>query len=747
MISKEIERRKEKSVVRVLFVRKKDIKTEGASCIVMKPPHQHPRINLDELKAQIVKKLGPDMSKQYFHYLHRFLSLKLSKPDFNKLCLRILGWQNIPLHNQLIRSILRNSCTAKTPPPFLNHHHKDDISNKVNRKEILADGHQKNGSHIISTTHLSHSPGLPNGKMAGPNVVSKNGDMNPMQHHQELVQLAETGHVGPAPLYSENDENAPSRSPIRAPLGLLFCPASVGGSHRWSVGTLCDGALLDSHALRERMDHIAVEMGLAEGVSLDCADVLNHGLDCYMRGLIKFCVDLVGSRSGGEFGRIDVRSKHQERKKHDKIDVRILLQDFRVAMEMNPQRLASVILVRFRSQTAQHGFCLGYLQENLTDDVLVLLAFITLVDGWKNSLLMETGEKKAKFVGKKFVLRLFYDSIITMIFTQIIVAVDCITLYYISYHMLGRCPEYSDKEQEKLFKHEDKFMDDPITFLKKLVRESWRNPLYLIISRVPQIIFTVHRQNPFLLHTLHNPRQQIRDNFRHLQLSILPKIRLHARVHPPQYPQPESPKVRTLRNRLQKMQIHVRQNLHRQPQRTLHTPRLPLRILSPRILHHLLVKIVHHREYYVVERVYAVCGREQKLLCQDKALLERDYCMSLEKADRVVNPRAFLDRGIARGSAREASGVRVPGLVPVDELAGRVGQQVHNPKVSVDSAVSEGDERERAVDYFARVMWVPLDMRLISASTPLSYVSGWRPVAERRWSVDIQPSGVCSLPG
>ncbi|CAA0827306.1 Unknown protein [Striga hermonthica] len=162
-----------------------------------------------------------------------------------------------------------------------------------------------------------------------------------------------------------------TQSPILAPLGVPFCPASVGGSHRTlpatgggdlSVGTVCDGALLDSHTLRERMDHIAVGMGLAEGVSLDCADVLNHGLDCYMRGLIKFCVDLVGSRSEVEFSRIDVRSKHQDREKllngvgpgyqyelqnsrgrsgtpHDKIDGRISLQDFRVAMEMNPRRL------------------------------------------------------------------------------------------------------------------------------------------------------------------------------------------------------------------------------------------------------------------------------------------------------------------------------------------------------------------------------------------------------------------------
>ncbi|EPS65215.1 hypothetical protein M569_09563, partial [Genlisea aurea] len=74
----------------------------------MQPPNRNSRIDLQELKSQIVKKLGPDGSKQYFFYLHKFLSLKLNKVDFNRLCMRILGRENIPLHNQIICSVLRN---------------------------------------------------------------------------------------------------------------------------------------------------------------------------------------------------------------------------------------------------------------------------------------------------------------------------------------------------------------------------------------------------------------------------------------------------------------------------------------------------------------------------------------------------------------------------------------------------------------------------------------------------------------
>ncbi|TKY74637.1 SAGA-type complex [Spatholobus suberectus] len=81
-------------------------------------PQQSSRIDLGELRAQIIKKLGADKSKRYFYYLNRFLSRKLSKTEFDKLCFRVLGRENLPLHNHFIKSILKNACQAKTPPPI-----------------------------------------------------------------------------------------------------------------------------------------------------------------------------------------------------------------------------------------------------------------------------------------------------------------------------------------------------------------------------------------------------------------------------------------------------------------------------------------------------------------------------------------------------------------------------------------------------------------------------------------------------
>ena len=80
-------------------------------------PQQYSRIDLAELKGQLVKRIGAERSKRYFYYLNKLLSQKLSKREFDKFCCRELGSENVSLHNQFIRSILKNACQAKTPPP------------------------------------------------------------------------------------------------------------------------------------------------------------------------------------------------------------------------------------------------------------------------------------------------------------------------------------------------------------------------------------------------------------------------------------------------------------------------------------------------------------------------------------------------------------------------------------------------------------------------------------------------------
>ncbi|OEL24369.1 hypothetical protein BAE44_0014610 [Dichanthelium oligosanthes] len=80
-------------------------------------PQQNGRIDLRELKAQLEKRVGLDRSRRYFGYLNGYLSERLSRQDYEKLCLQILGRENLQLHNRLIRSILYNAYQAKCPPP------------------------------------------------------------------------------------------------------------------------------------------------------------------------------------------------------------------------------------------------------------------------------------------------------------------------------------------------------------------------------------------------------------------------------------------------------------------------------------------------------------------------------------------------------------------------------------------------------------------------------------------------------
>ncbi|GAB4854547.1 hypothetical protein Ancab_023128 [Ancistrocladus abbreviatus] len=75
------------------------------------------RIDIGELKAQMLKKIGPERFKRYFDCLSRFVNQKLSKIEFDRFCNRILGRENLPLHNQIIKSILKNACSARFPPP------------------------------------------------------------------------------------------------------------------------------------------------------------------------------------------------------------------------------------------------------------------------------------------------------------------------------------------------------------------------------------------------------------------------------------------------------------------------------------------------------------------------------------------------------------------------------------------------------------------------------------------------------
>lgn len=108
------------------------------------------------------------------------------------------------------------------------------------------------------------------------------------------------------------------------------------------------------------MEQISAEQGL-DGVAMDCANLLNNGLDSYLKGLIKSCLQFVGARSGHEPTTINTKKQQTYMKlvnglrpgHHLQMNggrlseaVRehapgnlVSLQDFRFAMELNPRQL------------------------------------------------------------------------------------------------------------------------------------------------------------------------------------------------------------------------------------------------------------------------------------------------------------------------------------------------------------------------------------------------------------------------
>ncbi|XP_076952621.1 uncharacterized protein LOC143626393 [Bidens hawaiensis] len=74
------------------------------------------RVDTFELKLQMGRNLGAQKSEKYFNLLTRYLSLTLGKSEFDKLCVRLIGRDNIRLHNELIKAIIENAAVCDTPP-------------------------------------------------------------------------------------------------------------------------------------------------------------------------------------------------------------------------------------------------------------------------------------------------------------------------------------------------------------------------------------------------------------------------------------------------------------------------------------------------------------------------------------------------------------------------------------------------------------------------------------------------------
>lgn len=293
------------------------------------------RVDSVELKAVMCRKIGRRRADKYFDLLKKFFSLKVGKYEFDKSCVRILGKENLCLHNQLIRTILKNSCVSTVSP----------LRAKV---------------QSINSVPLSARNGRPTVNRDR-KILDRPSPLGPLgKSHQSATELLSLGSRPPVEVASVEDgeeveqaaesPSIQSKNPFIAPLGILVNKgarkALSGGSQKKFHALTCQqtGELPDARSLMNQLEQKLEMDGF--NISVDCANVINNGLDCYLKRLIEPCIRLADSRcieecpqhmidqrKTGLKGMLPAKERFLEKPSNSK---HVSLLDFRVVMESNP---------------------------------------------------------------------------------------------------------------------------------------------------------------------------------------------------------------------------------------------------------------------------------------------------------------------------------------------------------------------------------------------------------------------------
>ncbi|KAJ1270358.1 hypothetical protein BS78_06G048000 [Paspalum vaginatum] len=374
---------------------------------------QSTRIDVREIKSNIFRRIGPERAKKYFQHLERFLSSRLSKSEFEKLCLVALGRENLALHNYLIRSILHNASRACGPPLINN---PKLVRGATNSGHAVVPPVWDNGGalnqNVKENKPLSRRENILAQKSSlnhCETIIQENG-VDHLSDLRRTTQLKKSDHVEPLikrlcvqkePFnlhhsLHNNGSAMPSREnlgeeivhqsqgAVQAPLGIQL-PGNFGGAQKslplasFSSKNTSDtciefGELCDTLLVKKRMDKIAEAEGL-EGVSIGCANLLNNSKDIFMKQLIGSCVELVRARS--EHGKLKHEALKQQlcRKLIKGVSLQnhisgqgviippetnsISMKDLKSAMELNPRLLgvnASLLLEKINSYDSTNSY-------------------------------------------------------------------------------------------------------------------------------------------------------------------------------------------------------------------------------------------------------------------------------------------------------------------------------------------------------------------------------------------------------
>nr|XP_043628459.1 uncharacterized protein LOC122599914 [Erigeron canadensis]XP_043628460.1 uncharacterized protein LOC122599914 [Erigeron canadensis]XP_043628461.1 uncharacterized protein LOC122599914 [Erigeron canadensis] len=318
----------------------------------MGPGHQYTRIDTVELKALLYQKIGQQRAEKYFNLLNKLFSLQLSKSNFDKFCIRTIGRENLPLHNRLISSIVKNATLAKVPPPAVKKL-ANSLNVKVNRGSQKTSLQSLYGDAFPVSPRKSRSPRDRKSKDR-PSPLGPNASKVYQEVHQSPTELHSLGSRPPVEVLSVEDgeevvSGSPciqSRSPVTAPLGISLKSGQARKTYHSSVygsnGSLplpqtCENSceLPDSRYLRSHLKQKLDSEGLS--ISEDCANLLNVGLDAYLKRLMEPCIGLARSRitrtAPGFNGTL--HGLYRQRPRMSSVSVL----DFKVAMECDPSKL------------------------------------------------------------------------------------------------------------------------------------------------------------------------------------------------------------------------------------------------------------------------------------------------------------------------------------------------------------------------------------------------------------------------
>ncbi|KAI5069831.1 hypothetical protein GOP47_0016132 [Adiantum capillus-veneris] len=310
------------------------------------------RINVLDLKALIVKRIGVQRAKRYFVHFVRFLSSRLSKVELDKLVIATIGKKNVVLHNQLVRAILSNAVKGKVPPPLppSSSEQFEKFSSKYQSPSVTSYHPHTSPSTVSNGDSFLSSPRSL--KSTARQYRDRDYRVSPLGHSEahsapNVSHSVQQSEVAAKQLDAESNssleppakrarvdcpasDDSPSviesevlggdvscfdkQETKEGPLLGTFVKGSVGFSSYFTSGnrsrrpSFCalpahflrrqDGLenyfsgsddLPDSDLMHGLVEQTAIREGL-EGASRESAEVLNLALDAYIKKLIQSCV-------------------------------------------------------------------------------------------------------------------------------------------------------------------------------------------------------------------------------------------------------------------------------------------------------------------------------------------------------------------------------------------------------------------------------------------------------------------------